>query len=801
MKRIYRTPGLSGGFSLIEVMIAVVVLATGLLALAALQGSLTRSSAEAKTRSRVAAMLSARMDELRGSGYDNTILDPGEVTTTSTADGCDGDATDWIDCARAQAHLGSLTVKQTNSLWTSAVGGSAFAEVDDRTDVGEGNPEFIQVTLEASWTGANAAEGTHRLAMTSEFSSLALRDALMPPPPASNTPTGAPIVRTDNPAGPGVIPVAVGGGDATAASNPRPEVIGKNQNVTVTGTRFDVLTYNGLTGAAVIQRRVETAVIKCQCRLGAGGTNLPEIYRTSAWPAIWTGERYDVFQPAIANAPAPGQGKNSGPRPNVDQSPLCQECCRDHFDGTATNVAKFDPERSGAHDHYTVSGGALTALGSTDVDYVEACRVIRVDGFWRTAADMYSRQFGLLATETVGGKEAATGVPDDADPVRTVTNYQTFVKDYLAQIDGTVGTAPAGAQAMFGETARQLNEPADVDITTPSSTDYRYLHGRGLYLDFLEEKARKKIETVLNDDGPTGACPTGSDVAECILPYLPFTTINVTELANWAADNTEILSVNSGSLLGSNPSQPSGGRTAGVKKGVANNEASINMSNFGVAASSNPVFRDIAGVDTGDAAALGTDAQPFDVGGDNSPPSSGEEFSARFAGVTTQDPDVFYALGADAGECLRPNATADFRCATNTTPIAGGSITVSNYWIEGPATTRTHTFACEKPNGTMVTVTFSASTPTFHDYEVLSATILSSGVTVSPPYVVSGENKKTEATTISLPTLLADDVVLVSVGEESGSPTYATVASCSTNGSGSPDHTTVDSWNMPWTTP
>ena len=128
MKRIYRTPGLSGGFSLIEVMIAVVVLATGLLALAALQASLTRSSAEAKTRSRVAAMLSARMDELRGSGYDNAILDPGNTSgsITSTTNVCDGDATDWVDCARVQANLSRLEVVQTNTLWTSAMGAATF---------------------------------------------------------------------------------------------------------------------------------------------------------------------------------------------------------------------------------------------------------------------------------------------------------------------------------------------------------------------------------------------------------------------------------------------------------------------------------------------------------------------------------------------------------------------------------------------------------------------------------------------------------------------------------------------------
>ena len=57
------------GFSLLEVLIAVVVLSVGLLALAALQGRLTQASAEAKVRGRVAAMLAARMDVLRNGGY------------------------------------------------------------------------------------------------------------------------------------------------------------------------------------------------------------------------------------------------------------------------------------------------------------------------------------------------------------------------------------------------------------------------------------------------------------------------------------------------------------------------------------------------------------------------------------------------------------------------------------------------------------------------------------------------------------------------------------------------------------
>ncbi|QSX78302.1 type IV pilus modification PilV family protein [Agrilutibacter solisilvae] len=793
MKRIYRTPGLSGGFSLIEVMIAVVVLATGLLALAALQASITRASADAKTRGRVAAMLTARMDELRSSGYDNPMLDPGAGgLTTSTTDGCDGDATDWIDCARVQANLVRLDVNQTNQMWTSAVGAASFSQVNARPTT-EGVPEFIRVTLNATWRTQDSGATDHTLAMTSEFSSLALRDSLLPPPPASNTPTGGPIVRTDNPAGPGVIPVAVGGGDATAASNPRPEVIGKNNNTTVVGTRFDVLTYSGITGPSVIQRRVETEVIKCQCRLGAGGANLPTIYQKSQWPAIWTGERYDLYTPSPAATP-PGQGQNSGPKPNVDQSPYCMDCCRDHFDGTSTTHAKFDPERGGPHNHFTITNaGVLTQMAANDVDYVESCRLIRVDGFWRTAADMYSRQFGLLATETVNGKEAATGLPNNASPVPTVTNYQAFVKSYLEQITGSSGSPPTNAQAKFDETPRGLNEPADVDINLPNSQDFRYLHGRGLYLDFMEAKARAKITKILADTGPNGACPTGSDRAECILPFLPFTTINATELATWKASNTTILSVNSNNQLGSAPQQPSGGRTAGLKKGVADNNVKINMSNFGLAASSDPKFLNQLGVDDVDVAAQGTDTQVFDVGGTNAPPSSGDEFSVNIAGVTTQDPDTFYTVaGTDTGECLRASPVDPFRCATNTDAFSGGSVVISNYWIE-QSITQSKVMTCGNKTGT-----FNVAVPTFYNYEVVSAKIgIANALTLS---LGTPNGKITEKTTATFgPELIPGAVVTVTIQQE-GSPVPATLASCKITGN-NPGTISEIEWTRPWTQP
>src|SRR6478672_1437408 len=164
------------GFSLLEVMIAVVILATGLLALAALQGSLTRSSADAKVRGRVVAMLTARMDELRGVGY-GSLVDSGPATTTSTTGDCDPatpDDSDWVDCTRGQAGLASLSATQTVTTWSGTSTFVAGATSDPTI------PQFKRLTLAASWRDATGND--HQVDMASDVSSLAMSTNVIVPP-------------------------------------------------------------------------------------------------------------------------------------------------------------------------------------------------------------------------------------------------------------------------------------------------------------------------------------------------------------------------------------------------------------------------------------------------------------------------------------------------------------------------------------------------------------------------------------------------------------------------------------------
>lgn len=762
----------SSGFSLIEVMIAVVVLAVGLLALASLQGSLTRASADAKVRGRVAAMLSARMDALRNGGYGSFAT----TTVLSTpADDCDPaspDASDWIDCTRTQAALASLRLDQVVQTFSGAVSFSEAEPADAQT------AQFRRITLTASWSDATGSN--RRLGIVSDISALALTTLLVPPPEDLTTGAGGPIVRTVDPATAGVIPIALGSDTASATSNPVPELVGKKNNEQVVGTRFNVLNYTSPTGGAVtIQKRFENEVIKCSCQYGAGGSNLPPIYQIALWPAIWTGERYDLHdEPGVQ---APGQALSAGPTPNVVQSSLCQECCRDHHD-TGANEVRFDPERSDGVGKYQLDANGVLApvADTTGATYLDACRVIRVDGFWRTASDMYARQYGLLETQPLAGVAAKSGLPTAS----AVATYTDFVKGFLSQYHGLSGSPTVDGQAAFDATAGI--DAATIVIDPASNTDHRYLHGRALYVDYLEEEARTKLADVLEDTGEGGLCPTGTAVEDCVMPYLPFVAANLTEIVRWEQLGTPgILNINSGNLLATDPAQPSGGRTIGIAVGTAENRSSVRRSNSGIAV--NQVLANVAGIDPADDSTPHDDTQRFDVLGANAGPA----FDVRHTGGGS-NPFVYFTLGSDIDrECFKP-VGADHHCVTasGTTLPQSGSVRFAAYWIQ-TTTSQQLSATCAGESATA-----TVAVPTFRNFEVTAAT--SNGVpgVIAAP---SADNTQSESTTVSFAAIAAGGLIELTTTEQAGSPTYATIASCTTNATHDQINDIV--WTMPWTQP
>lgn len=794
MNRRARVTPRQSGFSLIEIMIAVVILATGLLALAALQGRLAQASADAKVRSRVASMLTARLDELRAAQYANIppvmptppAVGASSVTVTAT---CANAA--WVCSAEAEGGVTGMSVTQLHQRYMSVGGAFQLSGNPPPADAVLSTAEFKRITLTASWTDASGTG--RRLGMATDVSPLSLTASQIPS--IANLPGagGQAVVRQDNPAGPGVIPIAIGGGDATAASNPRPEVIGRRNNESIVGTRFDVLTYTGWSGPARIQRRVETAAIACKCQYGAGGDNLGEIYRTAQWPAEWTGERYELMIPT-GNPAAPGAALASGPAPGVEQSPLCTDCCRDHHDASA-NLVKFDPQRDTAdgYTHYNrVAQGTGTILeavsAATNTQYLEACRLVRVDGFWRTATDMYAKHFGLLKTTTVGVAAAKTGEPDAA----AVVAYQDLVKKYLGGYTGAAATIANATTTEFPITDRTT-----IKIAAPPTQDERYLHARGLYVDHLNAKAQARIAKAR-----LPANCTRGDYTECMLPYLPFTTINATELAFWEPQfngvrNNEIIAVATGSSLVYNPLQPTRGRT-NAKAGAANGAkadavALMSRSNAGVAIADE--------VDPDDAGAEASDRQEFQIEGGGTG-VAGQTFRVQLVGLpqtadsnTSNDPALTWSNATGAADCNASFANKgdkdpnNYRCDTYGALGIPTTIRFANYYREYTASqTMTHTCGTQS-------VTAAVDRPTFSNFALSSAVVGGVAATSITP---ANDGMTTEYSEASFAAIPSEGLVVATF--DVSEMRQATIASCvaTRRNASSPWVFSNIVWNRPW---
>lgn len=806
------------GFSLIEVMIAVVVLSTGLLALAALQANLTRSAADSKARSRVAALVSSRMDQMRAQGY-ASAASVGALACVGTNEVC---------AAQTDAAISGLTITQT---------------VTENVLAGATDARYKVVRVAAAWTDASGNART--LTMDSVLSPTALdaSDTLVDKELSGDS-GKAPIVRTANPAVPGMIPIAVSATDSTAATNPRPELLSQGNNSSVIGTKFDVLTYtNESSNTARIQRRVETTVIGCTCQYGAGGNSLPLIYRQAQWPAVWTGARYELYKPDNASTQPPGTALAAlaaGPASGVSQSALCTECCRDHHDTASPGVAKFDPERGAvtgetlAHTHYNRDnqGNLVIVPAAANGTYREACRMIRVDGLWRTAADLYTRYAGLLATTSAAGSPdpATSGIPTtaaaDAYGGNRGAGINGFVKDFLsANLTGLRSsnwTVDLAAASTLYDNAG-LNAPAELAIRRPTNqaTDERYHHLRGLYVDYLNQAARDRIATALLPSN----CPSGNNI-ECALPYIPFTTINLTELSFWKAqalqgsafqDNASVLRVETASALTFNAAQPYRGRTNALTN--ANNTdtayaiARVTPSNSGVAVlprGVDPLDDSIWTLDdpaTVPANLRATDRQQFRVTATGNTGGS-SRFWVGLTGLpqtsdedTSNDPQVNWAASAAQGFCggsldvaagdYNPN---DYACLNVPALNVPGAVTALRYYILGSESVSV-TATCKSGNDD-VTVTEVIPRQYYRNFNVTAASV--GGVPATSISVATGtEGTIREATQINFALIPPDGVVSLTFTEGASIP--ARIGSCTAQKNGNNPYTfrKID-WIYPW---
>jgi type IV pilus modification protein PilV len=574
------------GFSLIDVMIAVLVLATGMLALAALQGGLVRSSAETRSRSQAAAIAEGVLGGVRAQADASPTWYDTITTANWSAQLSDAGITNPVAGTYGETFTVTATVQRMVPSRDTAVCGTGnipcFVAANNLA-TGETRRigEYKRLTTNVGWT--DAAGEAHSIQMVDIISSL----------PSANSEQlvnrdldpgarrlGGPKVRIPVPDDAGIIPIAIGDGRDTAATNPKPEL---DTSFGTQDTKFDVLTYATADGAAEVQRRIETQAIACRCKYGpasdveTGAT----FFTTKVRPTVWNGTRYATPKTAESESITVPDAWGSDA---VTQSPLCDDCCRDHHDpGGLGEKPKFSPYRTD-HLHYRLNASNVhvEVLPTTTpaVDYMEACRMIRVDGIWRVASDTRLEHMSLLETKDF----ARSFVPSDVGTPSAVDRYENFVKEYLD--DRVIPVATGGSPNVASlESANAINTPGTL-LLQPTTADRRFLHNRALYLDYLVPSTRNFLASKLVN------CPSATDPKiTCLLPFLPFVSINTTEIAGWSVrprvSGTPKISVsNVGGTFGAPNTEPRRGKISVLTGAVAGEtdvaQLSMDRSNAGL---------------------------------------------------------------------------------------------------------------------------------------------------------------------------------------------------------------------------
>ncbi|NIP16934.1 MAG: hypothetical protein GWM87_01305, partial [Xanthomonadales bacterium] len=248
-------------------------------------------------------------------------------------------------------------------------------------------------------------------------------------------------------------------------------------------------------------------------------------------------------------------------------------CCRDHHDGGSSAddhpdsaVNLYNPFRSGTdyhgsgtfsgdHKHYNRDNrGNLTLVESANANYLESCKLVRKDGFFKVAQDFRQEDLNVFPEDFL----------DDQSEVDTYSGYVTTAADlfedaasgdYEATPPCIGGPSPCVAEPDMGSEYPGSTGAGQFPSWTPlplGTEVEQQLRSRGIYIDYLSSDMRSVIDC-LRVGGNEDSCQVGDVILDKtmstnILEIIPFFDVQLTWLDRWNEDptNTPVDTTNEG---------------------------------------------------------------------------------------------------------------------------------------------------------------------------------------------------------------------------------------------------------------
>ena len=499
------------GFTLIEVLIALVVAVVGILAIIQLSGAFLKTTSESEQRTVAYALAERTIEDLRA--FDNLSgSTAGESYFENLATGS----------------LANVSVSSGLSSYLFSINWTVSDNIVSGGVVSPGASGAIYRTLKevdvvVSWTQPEAGS----VSLSSYIGGVdpnanALVDDV------SNVGGSEPDVGYTPGVAPEVIAVDVADGKLKETTKPLPEVTNRSQSTQV---RFETITYTN-TNAEIQLIQEDFITVNCRCVLDTSGGSIvaPSYQKFEGIDTPLVEVIGDTVSGATGTAASLSGGKT--------QSDFCGRCCANHHD-TNSSTVKYSPQAGAAstgsaytlshnvdHPHYTLtaSGGVLTYTEAVNnSEYVEACRFKRIDGIYRLIQDWELREVNVFPKAYLDTSNSAA-LADYVEYIKDFVKHEIFHEDLpAASVAAAVSTATA-APSLSSIPALELSDTGNDESLSRSIylDDIMSVEGLGDYLITL----------------------SAASVAEDTwLEFIPFNEINTTQLTKWNSSSTGIATV------------------------------------------------------------------------------------------------------------------------------------------------------------------------------------------------------------------------------------------------------------------